>query len=121
MGRMSLTSAASMVEGIIHQNWRFYIGRSYPEALESVSGVSLTWSGTDTRWKFTLSVRKDGEWHKFDSVYHLVEIEDPFDDDTPNDVRELAHGLLASMFEHAFPDEWAEDQRRKKKEEDEDA
>ena len=103
-----ISEAAAYIQDIVLANWRFRVGREFPEVIESVSGISLTWKEIDEYWRFVLSVRRDSGWIK---VEESIKVPKDFDFGNQDEVDELyvtiqetAFLMLHNMKKVVFPD-----------------
>ena len=106
---MTLADAGIQLQRTLMNGWMMRVGKGNMEALESVSGVSFTWTEpVEDNWHFSFSVRRSvGGWQKIEGDIEVPDSEaDPDDegDDIVTLVRSFGLEMLNKMATEIFPE-----------------
>ena len=106
---MNLTDAGIQLQRTLMNGWMMRVGKSNMEALDSVSGVSFTWTEPiEGHWHFSFSIRRTvGGWQKIEGDIEVPSPEDDLDDEKDDIltlVRSFGLDMLNKMAAEIFPE-----------------
>jgi hypothetical protein len=107
---MTISEAGAVLQQTLMNGWRFRVGKGDIEAVESVTGVSLTWAEPiENVWRFVFSIRRGVDWFKVEKQIDVPEydefnIEREDEDDIHTTVQIAGFDMLSDMPREVFPE-----------------